>query len=73
MARRRPPPPCDRKCPLRTSTCHSTCPDFKDWRAVIDADNALRKAYWESQQDVTEEHREAVIRAGQKNKAKKAH
>lgn len=40
---------------------------------MIDADNALRKAYWESQQDVTEEHREAVIRAGQKNKAKKAH
>lgn len=73
MAGRRPPPPCDQKCELRTPWCHSTCKKFKKWRTIIDADNALRKAYWESEQDFTEEHREAVIRASKKRKSKKAY
>jgi hypothetical protein len=26
--------------PKRTPTCHSTCPEFKKWRAELDEENA---------------------------------
>jgi hypothetical protein len=27
------------KPPKRTATCHSTCPDYKEWRAELDEEN----------------------------------
>ena len=32
--------PC-KHCKMRTATCHSTCRDYKTWRADMDSDNAI--------------------------------
>ena len=41
----RPKPPCRKNgvdCPNRCVGCHATCKEFADYRAGIDADNAVR-------------------------------
>lgn len=40
---------------------------------MIDADNAKREEYWAPIREASEERRDAVIRAGKRNKVKKAH
>lgn len=30
-------------CSKRTSVCHNTCFDYKEWRAELDADNKAKK------------------------------
>lgn len=30
-------------CPKRHKLCHETCPEFKEWRAELDADNKARR------------------------------
>ncbi len=31
--------PCKPDCPKRNATCHSLCPEYKEWRAEKDKDN----------------------------------
>lgn len=33
--------PCKRDCPRRSSTCHATCKDYKEYRQALDERNAL--------------------------------
>ena len=40
------PSPCYKDgadCPKRHKPCHETCPEFKEWRAELDADNKARR------------------------------
>lgn len=30
-------------CPKRHKNCHETCPEFKKWRAELDADNKAKR------------------------------
>jgi hypothetical protein len=35
--------PCAKDCPKRNATCHSVCPDYKEWRAKKDRENEAKR------------------------------
>jgi hypothetical protein len=35
--------PCKPNCPRRSATCHSECPDYKDYRQSLDDENAKKR------------------------------
>lgn len=63
-------PPCGKKCPNRTQTCHSECEAYLAYRARLDEANKQRQDAQAKMLDASAVRRAAVIRANKQKRQK---
>ena len=64
-------PPCTKDCPLRTPTCHSSCPDYAEYAAEQARKRADRFKAYQTAYDVMGVRRDKIVPiAKRKNKEK---
>ena len=60
------PSPCKPDCPKRNATCHSLCPEYKEWRAEKDKENEQISKQKKAERDYYDHRADYAIKCAKK-------